>query len=73
MPSFKLFFKKGEVGDLLVGWRAFCQLQLSASYGNMGCGVFKRGVLKIARFLPTNQHNQRKSLNFENWVNWASF
>ena len=34
----------------------------------MGCGVFKRGVLK-ERFLPKNQHTQRKLLNFENWVN----
>ena len=24
---------------------------------------------KLERFLPTTQHTQRKSLNFENWVN----
>ena len=33
-------------------------------YGNTGCGVFK-----LERFLPKNQHTQRKLLNFENWVN----
>ena len=48
-------------------------------YGNTGCGVFKRGGTKLERFLPKNQHTQRKLLNFENWVNggdvkhWASF
>ena len=24
---------------------------------------------KLERFLPKNQHTQRKLLNFENWVN----
>ena len=33
-------------------------------YGNTGSGVFK-----LERFLPKNQHTQRKLLNFENWVN----
>ena len=40
-------------------------------YGNTGCGVFKRGIQnkKLERFLPKNQHTQRKVLNFENWTN----
>ena len=38
----------------------------SDQYGNTGCGVFKRGT-KLKRFLPKNQHTQRKLLNFENW------
>ena len=37
-------------------------------YGNIGCGVFKRGVRKLERFLIKNQHTQRKLLNFENWI-----
>ena len=37
-------------------------------YGNTGSGVFKRGGTKLERFLPKNQHTQRKFLNFENWV-----
>ena len=37
-------------------------------YGNTGCGVFKRGGTKLERFLPKNQHTQRKLLNFENWI-----
>ena len=41
----------------------------SVLYGNTGCGVFKRGGTKLERFLPKNQHTQRKLLNFENWVN----
>ena len=36
-------------------------------YGNTGCRVFKRGGKKLQRFLPKNQHTQRKLLNFENW------
>ena len=30
---------------------------------------FQAGYTKLERFLPKNQHNQRKLLNFENWVN----
>ena len=37
-------------------------------YGNTGCGVFKPGGTKLERFLPKNQHTQRKLLNFENWI-----
>ena len=37
-----------------------------ARYGNTGCGVFKLGGTKLERFLPRNQHTQRKLLNFEN-------
>ena len=34
-------------------------------YGNTGCGVFKRGGIKLERFLPQNP----LPLNFENWTN----
>ena len=27
------------------------------------------GDTRLERFLPNNQHTQRKLLNFENWVN----
>ena len=27
------------------------------------------GYIKLERFLPKNQHTQRKILNFENWTN----
>ena len=30
---------------------------------------FQTGGTKLARFLPKNQHAQRKLLNFENWLN----
>ena len=32
---------------------------------------FQKGGIKLERFLPKNQHTQRKLLNFENWVNGA--
>ena len=33
-----------------------------------GLWSFQRGVTKLVRFLPKNQHPQRKLLNFENWI-----
>jgi hypothetical protein len=44
----------------------FLQRLHSNQYGNTGCGVFKRG---LQRFLPKNQHTQRKLLNLEFWIN----
>ena len=41
---------------------------MHSQYGSTGGGVFKRGGTKLERFLPKNQHTQRKLLNFENWV-----
>ena len=34
-----------------------------------GLWSFQTGYTKLERFLPKNQHTQRKLLNFENWVN----
>ena len=31
---------------------------------------FPRERCKLERFLPKNQHTQRKLLNFENWWSW---
>ena len=31
--------------------------------------IFQAGCTKLKRFLPKNQHTQRKFLNFENWTN----
>ena len=52
-----------DIGDKHDPWKSF-------GYGNTGCGVFKwgEGGTKLERFLPKNQHTQRKLLNFENWV-----
>ena len=36
-------------------------------YGNTGCGFFQMGDTRLERFLPKNQHTQRKLLNLENW------
>ena len=36
-----------------------------------GLWNFQTGDTKLARFLPKNQHTQRKLLNFENWINWG--
>ena len=35
------------------------------------CGLwsFQTRGTKLERFLPKNQHTQRKLLNFENWTN----
>ena len=39
-------------------------------YGNTEYGLwsFQMGGTKLERFLPKNQHPQRKLLNFENWI-----
>ena len=34
-----------------------------------GLWSFQTGGTKLERFLPKNQHTQRKLLNFENWTN----
>ena len=34
-----------------------------------GLWRFQAGGTKLERFLPKNQHTQRKLLNFENWSN----
>ena len=33
-----------------------------------GLWSFQTGGTKSERFLPKNQHTQRKLLNFENWI-----
>ena len=52
---------------------AVMQSFMAIDYGNTGCGVFNLGGTKLERFLPKNQHTQRKLLNFENWVNGHHF
>ena len=44
--------------------------QLWGSMEVMAIGVVEvsNGGYKLERFLPKNQHTQRKLLNFENWV-----
>jgi hypothetical protein len=47
-------------------------LTLSKLLGRLwqyGLCSFQTGGTKLERFLPKNQHAQRKLLNFENWVN----
>ena len=34
-----------------------------------GLWSFQTGGTKLEKFLPKNQHDQRKLLNFENWCN----
>ena len=34
-----------------------------------GLWSFQTGSTELGRFLPKNQHTQRKLLNFENWIN----
>ena len=33
-----------------------------------GLWSFQKGVTKLERFLPKNQHTQWKLFNFENWI-----
>ena len=43
--------------------------KIHSHYGRQyGLWSFQTGGTKLDRFLPKNQHTQRKLLNFENWV-----
>ena len=47
-------------------------LKMSSTYlplWQYGLWSFQTWGTKLERFLHKNQHNQRKLLNFENWVN----
>ena len=44
-------------------------LQLMSPLLQYGLLRFQAGDIKLERFLPKNQHTQRKLLNFENWTN----
>ena len=44
-------------------------LTCSCRLWQYGLWSFQTGGTKLERFLPKNQHTQRKLLNFENWVN----
>ena len=63
--------------DLAMGENEPCRSPLaitcdSSGYTNiMAVRVveFSKGGTKVKRFLPKNQHTQKKSLNFEKWVN----
>ena len=61
---------------VLVGFRVggfFCVcmslLSLCVLLWLYGLSSFQAGGAKLERFLPKNQHTQRKLLNFENWIN----
>ena len=41
----------------------------NAPVWHYGSWSFQMGCTELEGFLPKNQHTQRKSLNFENWVN----
>ena len=41
----------------------------SQSIQQYGLWSFQTGGTKLERFLPKNQHSQRKFLDFENWTN----
>ena len=43
-------------------------LQLMSPLLQYGLLRFQAGDIKLERFLPKNQHTQRKLLNFENWI-----
>ena len=53
--------------------RHFQQLLYAKMFGSAlwqyGLWSFQMGGIKLERYLPKNQHTQRKLLNFENWIN----
>ena len=56
--------RTGETNAESIPYSIIPTLLVAVRYGNMGCGVFKRGEgTKLERCLPKNQHTQRKLLN----------
>ena len=49
--------------------RADCTRTERCKLWQYGLWSFQTGCIKLERFLPKNQHTQRKFLNFENWTN----
>ena len=50
----------------LEGRMQFCK-KIDAQLWQYRLLIFQAGGTKLERFLPKNQHIQRKLLNFENW------
>ena len=46
-----------------------CCSILGTAVWQYGLWSFQSGDTKLERFLPKNQHTQRKVLNFEFWIN----
>ena len=53
--------------DIEITWTVVHQTV--SSLWQYGLWSFQTGRTKLERFLPKNQHTQRKLLNFETWVN----
>ena len=47
----------------------FITTEVKGALWQYGLWSYQAGGTKLERFLPKNQHTQRKLLNFENWVN----
>ena len=46
----------------------YSEIELWPWVWQYGLWSFQTWGKKLERFLPKNQHNQRKLLNFENWI-----
>ena len=65
---FILFSKDDETGKGAIGKTKIFKEAMSFVMA-IGVVEFSIGGTETERFLPKNQHTQRKLLNFENWVN----
>ena len=57
-----------SVLELEAGEKNFPTLIALSSMAIRVVEFFQMGGIKLERFLPKNQHTQRKLLNFENWI-----
>ena len=60
MYVLNVWYILGTTTKLEIAWLALWQY---------GLWSFQTGGTKLERFLPKNEHTQRKFLNFENWTN----
>ena len=64
----------GLTANLLLVHIGKLHISSQQSWSGVECPIWQYGLwsfqtTKLKRFLPKNQHTQRKLLNFENWVN----
>ena len=61
----QFFQLNGVLATVAIEWKMHLIL---LSLWQYGLWSFQTGGTKLERFLPKNQHTQRKLLNFENWI-----
>ena len=69
LSTHKVCYLQGPLPDTTPCKRGMERGKGQARLWQYGLWSFQTGDTKLERFLPKNQHTQRKLLNFEFWIN----